>query len=141
MFGAIVDKQSIKPEDGWTPEDLGNFVLAQSLIVNVLNGVSPPNPPIVYYDKGRLSAAKTAEFNTYIMNRASHYRYGGRKRYQGNLSTPRDTYSVLEAGIWAADMVAGSYYHKFTNDEWSYSNILNPKKIGAGERIFWRKER
>ena len=137
VFGAIVDKYAVKPSDNWTPENLGNFVLAQSLIVNVLNAVSSTGLPIICYDKGRLSAAKAAEFNTYIMNQDSYYK--GRKRYLGNLSSPRDTSSVLESGIWAADMVAGSYYHKFANNEWAYSNILNSKKIGAGKEYFGNK--
>ena len=137
VFGAIIDKRTVQPQYNWTAENLGNFVLAQTLIVNIMNVISPPNPPIIYYDKGRLSASKAIEFNTYLVNKDSYYQYRGWKKYRGNLSTPNDTSSVLEAGIWAADMVAGSYYHKFENNEWSYSNILNSKKIGIGERVFW----
>jgi hypothetical protein len=58
--------------------------------------------------------------------------------YRGNLSSPIDTSSKMEAGIWAADLVAGAFYHKYQNNEWTYSNILNSKKIDNGERIFWK---
>ncbi len=138
VFGAIIDKQSVRPEKNWTSERIGNFVLARSLIVDVMNKVSPPNPPTVYYDKGRLSASKATKFNAYIVSKYDYFQYRGRRKYRGSLSPPTDTSSVLEAGIWAADMVAGSYYHKFENNEWAYSNILHSKKIGSGERIFWR---
>jgi len=65
-----------------------------------------PNPPSVMYDKGRLSAARTAKFRTYVTNKDRFFEYKGYKRYRGSLSTPIDV-SSSEAGIWAADNVAG----------------------------------
>ena len=102
-----------------------------------MNSLSPPNPPIIYYDNGRLSAAKSIKFQTYLVEKDNYFHYKGLKMYRGNLSTPLDTSSIREACIWAADLVAGAYYHKYQNNEWAYCNILNSKNINDGERIFW----
>ena len=135
VFAAILNKSSIKKK--WDKDELGNFIFAQTVIVNIMNSISPPNPPIIYYDDGRLSTAKSIKFKTYLVEKDSYFHYRGLKLYRGNLSTPVDTSSKMDAGIWAADLVAGSFYHKHQNKEWAYSNILNSKKIGTGERIFW----
>ena len=135
VFGAILDKNSIIKE--WEKYELGNFMFAQTLMVNIMNVILPPNPPVIYYDDGRLSAAQTNIFKTYLVDKDRFFHNSRLKKYKGNLSTPVETSSKLEAGIWAADLTAGSYYHKFQNNEWTYSNILNSKKIGIKERIFW----
>lgn len=138
VFAAIIDKHKVDPTYNWTPERLGNYVFAQTVIINVMNVLSPPNPPVIYYDKGRLSPSRAVSFNTYLVEKDSYFQYIGIKRYRGRLSTPIDTSSVLEPGIWAADLVAGAVYHKYANNEWAYANILNSKRIESGERIYWK---
>jgi len=102
VFSAIIDKKKVK--NTWTSEQLGNFAFAQSLIVNIMNKISPPNPPAILYDKGRLSAARTIRFKTYLTNKDSYFQYLGIKRYRGSLPAPIETTSQLEPDIWAADI-------------------------------------
>lgn len=135
VFAAVLDKRKAKPS--WTSEELGNFVFAETLVVNVMNTLSPPNPPIVLYDKGRLSPARTRKFRTYVINKDSYFAYKGYKRYRGSLSTPIDVSSTSEAGIWAADYVAGAFYHKYSNNDSTYANMLNAMRIGVGVRKYW----
>jgi hypothetical protein len=135
VFAAVLDKR--RAAITWTPERIGNFIFAQSLIVNVMNVVSPPNPPIIFYDQGRLSPAKSFLFKNYLVQKDSYFQYKGLKRYRGSLAPPIDVASVSEPGIWAADMVAGAFYHKYANNDWSYANILSLKVIGGHERVYW----
>ena len=60
VFGATLDKK--KAFDTWTPERLGNYIFAQSLLRDVMNNISPRYPPSILYDGGRLSPTKTALF-------------------------------------------------------------------------------
>ncbi len=135
VFAAIIDKKRAKST--WTPEELGNFTFAQTVIVNIMNKISPANPPAILYDKGRLSAARTHRFRTYLTNKDSYFQYMGFKRYRGILPPPVETTSKLEPGIWAADIVAGAFYHKHCHKDWSYVNALSKVFIGSGERIYW----
>jgi hypothetical protein len=72
-----------------------------------------------------------------MVRKDSYYQYRGWKNYQGSLSPPVDTASLGEAGIWAADLVAGAFYHKYANSDWSYANLLTPSLIGGKEHVFW----
>lgn len=136
IFAAVVDKR--KAKQSWTTETLGNFVFAETLVSDIMNTLSPPNPPIILYDKGRLSPAKTALFQKYLVNKDQYFQRRGWKRYRGSLSTPLDLSSTLEPGIWAADLVAGAFYHKYSHKDWTYANIFSKIKIGSGERLYWK---
>ena len=140
VFAAILDKNSILEKNTWTEEKLGNFIFAQTLIVNILNELKPTTLPIITYDKGRIDPAKSYSFNTYMIEKDKWFDHKGLKKYNGSLSTPMDVSSNHESGIWAADFVAGSIYHKYANNQWHYANFLNSKNIGTGERIFWENE-
>lgn len=135
IFAAIIDKSKVR--DSWTSEQLGNFVFAQTLIVNIMNKITPSSPPAILYDKGRLSASRTQEFKKYMQNKDGYFQYLGLKRYRGILPPPIETTSALDPGIWAADIVAGAYYHKYYHKDWSYANALCSKAIGNGERVYW----
>lgn len=135
VFAAIINKKKVK--NTWTSEQLGNFTFAQTLIVNIMNKISPPNPPAILYDKGRLSASRTNRFKTYLLNKDSYFQYKGLKQYRGSLPAPIETTSTLEPGIWAADIVAGAFYHKHSHKDWSYANALTSIYIGSGERLYW----
>lgn len=128
VFAAIINKNKVK--NTWIPEQIGNFAFAQTLIVNIMNKISPPSPPVILYDKGRLSAARTYRFKTYLSNKDSYFQNMGLKRYRGILPPPVETTSRLEPGIWAADIVAGAFYHKYYHKDWSYSNALASVLIG-----------
>ena len=136
VFSAVVDKRKALPT--WTEERLGNYVFATSLVEDVVNPLSPPNPPATLYDKGRLSPSKSIKFASYVLEKDSYFQFKGWKRYRGSLSAPIDIPSNTEAGIWAADLVAGAFYHKHSNNDWTYANMLATSLIGGKERLFWK---
>jgi len=135
IFSAVVDKR--KAASSWTAERLGNFVFAQTLIVSIMNNISPQNPPAILFDRGRLSHSRTQRFKAYVVNKDSYFEWTGLKRYRGSLPMPIEVPSTDEPGIWAADMVAGAFYHKYAHGDQSYAEALRPVFIGAGERLFW----
>jgi hypothetical protein len=135
VFCAVVDKRTAFAS--WKPEELYNFTFAQTVIVNIMNVLSPPNPPVVFYDRGRLSAARSRDFANYLVNKDSFFEFKGLKRYRGSLSPPVDVPSDDMPGIWAADIVAGAFYHKHAHRDWCYSNALASAIIGTGERTYW----
>jgi hypothetical protein len=108
----------------WTPERLGNYVFADTLVRNVMNDISPSYLPSILYDKGRLSPAQTKNFEDYISNKDSYFEKIGIKSYKGQIPTPVEQSSHMEPGIWAADIVAGSFECKYKHNEPWYSDLL-----------------
>lgn len=135
IFAAVIDKRKAKAT--WTTETLGNFVFAETVVSNIMNKLSLLNSPIILYDKGRLSPFKTTLFQKYVLAKDQYFQRKGWKKYGGSLSTPIDVSSNLEPGIWAADITSGAYYHKYTNNDWTYANMFSNVKIGLGERLYW----
>jgi hypothetical protein len=134
-FAAVVDKRKANP--GWTSEHLGNFAFAESLFVNVLNVIPLTQCPLVVYDKGRLSPANSSKFKAYLTAKEQYFDSKGYKRYPGTMPTPIEASSQAEPGIWAADLIAGAYYHKYSNHDSTYSNVLSVSRVGTGERLYW----
>lgn len=139
VFAAIVDKRLVAKS--LTSESLQNFVFAQTLFVNILNAIRAPVPPQIIYDKGRLSPTRAHHFHAYVQRKEEYFQQRQIKQYPGSILPPKDATSVSEAGIWAADMVAGSFYHKYAHRDHAYSNMTNSKRIGDGERFFWESGR
>jgi len=136
VFAAIVDKR--KAYSTWKPHEMYNFIFAETLIVNILSNLSPPNPPAIQFDRGRLTPARLQGFKQYVLDKDSYFEHMGYKRYRGALAPPIDVPSISEPGIWAADIVAGAFYHKYRHNDRSYSNTLVPVFIAKGERLYWR---
>ena len=136
VFAAIVNKRSVINQE-WTPERLGNYVFAQTLLVNVMNKLRLTDLRNIVYDKGRLSQSRSAEFRLYLMRKDSYFNYKGWNKYSGSLPYPKEISSDSDPGIWAADYVAGAFNRKYSHGDSTYADILNPVKIGSGERIFW----
>jgi len=135
VYAAVCDK--MKAVETWTPERLGNYIFAQTLTVNVLPQVNPSHPPLVVFDKGRLSPARTREFKIYMINKDRYFESMGLKRYCGKLGAPIDVSSLDEPGLWASDIVAGAFRHAFNSGETVYMDALAPSFIGRGFRLFW----
>ncbi len=134
-FVTVVDKT--KAYRTWTQEELYNFVFAQTLLVNVMNALSPPNPPLIVYDKGRLTPFGTRQFAQYILNKDAYFESRGLKKYRGSLGVPNDVPSYREPGIWAADLLAGSFYHHYENNDPTYSALFSTCGIDGGIRLYW----
>jgi hypothetical protein len=139
IYIAVLNKKTVI-HDTWTPNRLGNFIFADTLILNVLNQLSLPTIPTICYDDGRFSYLDRNCFYDYVVRKDSYYEYYGRKSYIGKLSesTFKEVASHSEPCIWAADLVAGAFYYKFAKGDGCYSNILNHRMIGDGIRHFWR---
>lgn len=136
IFSAILKKSTIiRPT--WTPETLGNFIFAQTLFVNILNNITPQFPPNIVFDDGRLKAAKTPPFQSYILQKQSYFGFKGFKKYSGALGAPIPAASLLEPGLWAADIVAGAFNCKYKHNDTTFADLLKPIYIGQGERKFW----
>jgi hypothetical protein len=138
IFISVLDKNTKKKET-WTVETLGNFVIGQSLINNVIPELSLNIPPIIYFDKGRLAAKNMKRFYNYLTKKDGYYEYKNYKRYNGNLSDFKEIDSLSEPCIWAADTIAGAFYYKFQKNDNSYSDLLNSSLLGHGVRIYWNE--
>ncbi len=130
IFAAIIDKKTIKSEE-WVQEELCNYVITHSLFIHILNKIRPYRMPIITFDRGRLGPSKFQQFGSNLVNIGIHMKHHKWNEYSGNLSPPVETSSIPESGIWAADFVAGAFFHKYSNNEWSYANFLNSNKIGV----------
>lgn len=135
VFAAILDKRMAKRT--WTSERLGNYVFAQTLIVNIMRQIKLDRPLAIIYDKGRLSPSREASFDSYLLRTQDHFNNPHFKSYSGFVDSLRSVSSLFFPGIWAADCVAGEFYHKYMASDDYYSNILKPIMIDGGERKFW----
>jgi hypothetical protein len=135
VFAAVLDKRKAEPT--WTPGRVGNYVFAQSLVLDVLNTLQPSQCPTVIYDKGRVAGTNTAKFQEYLREKDAYVGRSGTKRYTGTIPTPTDVSSHMEPGIWAADLVAGAYYIRHQENDRRFSNILTKRWIGQGEYLYW----
>lgn len=136
VHAAILKKDTIiKPT--WTSERLGNYIFARTLLQRILNTAKPSKPPVIIFDAGRLSFSKTRQFQHYVTNKESYLQHVGFKKYLGSIGIPLDKSSVQEPGIWAADIIAGSFYHKYVAGDSSYADKLSISYIGKGESKYW----
>lgn len=135
IFSAVLVKQ--KALSTWTSERIGNYLFAQTLVLDVMNNISPQYPPSILYDPGRLSPSKTDEFKQYLNGKDHYFERMGIKQYIGHLPAPQARTSHIEPGIWAADLVAGAFGCKYTNNDSSYSELLKTKCIFSNERLYW----
>ena len=132
VFSAVVDKK--KAYSTWTPEELGNFIFAETLYKYVFKKFESRSIDRIIYDKGRLSAIQNKEFQSYLSDKDNYYRYRG----QNKLSKYPDLYeetSDHHPGIWAADYVAGMFYLKHYKNTSMYTDMI--KSVHSGEKFYW----
>lgn len=136
VFVGIPDQHTISVRT-WTPETLGNYLFNRSLYNDILPNSGSFNNCTVIYDRGRLNSKRTKNFNRYLRNTQSFRKRFKIKRYAGNVTVFKDSDSLSEPGIWAADFVAGSFRQAYLYNDWTYANILKSKLIGSGKRMLW----
>lgn len=136
VFGGILDKRTIT-RTTWTSETIGNYLFNRSLYQNILPNLTVVNTPEILYDRGRLSQDKTHSFDRYMLGTDSFLSWNGTKRYKGNVISFKDADSKHNAGIWASDLVAGSFRHAYMNIDTSFLTTLQPKFIGTGSYRLW----
>lgn len=135
VFAAVLIKK--KAFDTWTSERIGNYVFAQTLVLDVMNNLSPRYLPSILYDPGRLSPAQTEEFKQYLNGKDQYFEHMGVKQYNGHIPNPQARASHIEPGIWAADLVAGAFSCKHNHNDSTYVDLLKTKYILSGERLYW----
>jgi len=138
VYAAICDKT--QANQAWTPERLGNYIFAQTLITYILPIINAANTPHIIYDKGRLSGAKSTNFKTYILDKDRFFETPGIRRYPERLGAPLDVSSTTEPGLWAGDIIAGAYRHAYAVGDPTYRDKLQPNNLGRGYRYFWREK-
>ena len=132
VFVTILDKDS-RREKTWDQVSTGNFIIGHTLVANVINELKYDTVPQVLYDTGRLSVKKTKAFHEYLNYKCNKFRI---QEKFGELPTFINIDSSSEPCIWAADILAGAYYHYYVKNDDCYSRILK-KKIGIGLRKYW----
>lgn len=138
IFSSILKKASIA-RTTWTPIRIANYILAQSLFVNVLNVINTPVPPSILMDQGRIKKESDFDnFQKYIIAKESYFGFRNIKKYSGNIDLPQHISSESDPGIWAADIVAGAFNLKYKSGNDTFANDLSSIGIGAEcERRFW----
>ena len=137
VFAAVVDKRHAY--DGWTPERLGNYTFAQTLMLGVMRKIKSDSQPAIIYDKGRLSQSREVSFDSYLLYKQAEL---ARKYHIPHLLEPKSPHSassIHHPGIWAADYVAGAFYHKYHAGDSVYADILKSIWFGTGEWLYWKR--
>ncbi len=124
VFAGILNKTNIQ-NNVWTAEDIGNVLFKKSLFENILPKISPVKPPIIIYDRGRLSRPRTEIFNKTMSDMSVHYSDNQKILF-------RDVDSVKTPGIWASDFVAGSFHFALKHNDFTYVDLLEPNFIDDG---------
>jgi len=99
--------------------------------------LSLTNPPVVLYDKGRLSPDRTRAFNNYMSNTDNYLSAFGLRNYSGHAVNFNDVDSKNDPGIWAADHVAGAFHMSLKHRNNRFYNPLRAKFIGDGHLDLW----
>ncbi len=128
VFAAVVDKRGAR--DTWTPKRLGNYTFAQTLVLGVMREIGSDDRPTIIYDKGRLSQSSERSFESYLRHKQIDF---ADKHGIPHLLEPCpacSASSIHHPGIWAADYVAGAFYHKHQTSDAHYADILRPVWLG-----------
>ena len=137
VFAAVVDKRHAR--DWWTPKWLGNHAFAQTAVLGVLRAIKADDRPTIIYDKGRISQRDESLFESYLSYKQIDFAFTNNVRNLHVPKTPHSVPSTDNPGIWAADYVAGAFYHKYQADDARYVDILKPIWLGKGEWIYWKR--
>lgn len=137
VFAAVVDKR--KAYRSWTPVKLGNYTFAETLVLGVMRNIGTDGQPTIQYDKGRLSQSSESSFDSYLSYKISHYAYKHNILHLLKPKPPRSVSSIHHPGIWAADYVAGAFYHKHHANDTHYTDMLKQVWLGTGEWVYWKR--
>ena len=137
VFAAVVDKRGAY--DTWTPKWLGNYTFAQTLFHGVMRAIKADDQPTIIYDKGRLSQSGESSFESYLLYQQIDFAFKYNIPRLLVPKLPHSASSIYHPGIWAADYVAGAFYHKHQANDARYANILRPVWFGKGEWVYWNR--
>ena len=93
------------------------------------------SPPQVVYDHGRIPDTGRREFYHFLMRKVAHYEQLGSVAYRKHIPPPREADSLVETNLWAADMVAGAFFHKHDHNDATYADMPSSKMIRRELRI------
>ncbi len=137
VFAAVVDKRYAR--DWWTPTWLGNHAFAQTAVLGVLRAIKVDEQPAIIYDQGRISQSDESVFESYLLYKQFDFAFTHNVRHLHIPKPPHSVPSTGHPGIWAADYVAGAFYHKYQADDARYADMLRPVWFGKGEWMYWNR--
>ena len=123
----IVDKRDV--QSGWKGNMLQLHALYQHFCFGILPSQIMPAPPQMVYDQGRIPAVDQILLHDMVGRQASIYEQQGRVAYEGHIPIPYDADSAVEANLWAADMVAGAFHHKYDHSDPTHADMVPAKMI------------
>ena len=123
----IVDKRSV--QNGWKGSTLQAETLYRHFCFGILLSRKMSAPPQLVYDRGRIPPRNQAYFHNKVSSQAGIYERQGRVSYEGHIPSPYDADSASEANLWAADMVAGAFHHKYDHNDSTYADMVKAKII------------
>lgn len=126
VSAGVLDKRTVP--NRWSSNYAQNYTFTQN-ICRILLDPSISSPPQVVYDRGRISDTGRRGFYHFLMRKVAHYEQVYDVAYRGHIPPPRDMDSLDEANLWAADMVAGAFFHKYDHNDASYADMLSAKMI------------
>ena len=138
-FSAICDKTLVDTTRFKSAEILGNWLFANTLCKHILPRIYYDIPPNISYDAGRLTAAASKEFKTYLHDKDAYLKSIGIRTDSNRFGDANPCSSYSEPGIWAADIVAGSYRLSYQESDDSYSSLFT-KKIQYGKYFYWTRK-
>lgn len=99
-------------------------------------------PPNITYDQEAIMLIAKAErkvdaFNKFLNDTYTDYEYLGQRLCPDDTVRFRDEDSKKDSGLWGADLVAGSFRHLHVYNDPTYTDLLQPKFLETGSRIFF----
>lgn len=95
VFASAIDKTTIT-HSSWEPETICNYIFKRSLQDHILTSVENP---VIFFDSGRLDLIKESDFRHYLHRECNGLGINAVRSHN-------------EPCIWAADYIAGAFYHK-----------------------------
>ena len=123
----IVDKRNV--QGSWTGRTLQLHALYRHFCFGILPSPAMRAPPQLVYDRGRIPPRDQASFHDMVSRQAGTYDRQGRVAYEGHIPRPYDADSASEAGLWAADIVAGAFHYKYDRNDSTYADMVSSKMI------------
>ena len=122
--GAVCEKKTVHTESFPSAEVLGNWLFGNTVCKWILPRLECKHPLTIIFDKGRLTALKSVEFKKYIKDKDYFLRQWGVVSHPNSLQSLKDQSSSENPGIWASDIVAGAFRHKYHAKDPTYADLL-----------------
>ena len=124
IYCAVCEKETVHPASFPSSEILGNWLFGNTVCKWILPGLECKHPLTIILDEGRLTSAKSEDFKRYMKNKDQFLKHWDVVDHTNSLGEIIDTSSTGNPGIWASDVVAGAFRHKYHVKDTTYSDQL-----------------